>query len=130
MTVAIMGIAVVAVLGAVTTAIFMSDVHRRQAQAGAAARGYAEAVETMVAGGGLATCAGLAAYATPAGFTAPNGFTASVVETKFWTGGDWAGACSDTADMHRLTVEVRSNDSSTWDARHVAETLTFVVRRP
>jgi len=128
--VAIMGVALVAVLGAVGTAIVMSDIHRKQATAGAAARGYAEAVGTMVAGGGLATCAGLGAYATPAGFTAPPGFALSVVDTRFWTGSDWVGACSDDADMQRLTVQVRSDDESTAEWRRVTETLTFVVRRP
>jgi type II secretory pathway pseudopilin PulG len=128
--VSIMGVALVAILGGVATAIVMSDTHRKQAQAGAAVRGYAEAIETMVAGAGLATCANLDDYDTPAGFTVPGGFAASVVETRFWAGGDWDAVCTDTADLQRLTVQVRSDDGSTAESRRVTETVTVVLRRP
>ena len=49
--VAIMGIAVVAVVGLITTGIVMSDIHHKQAIAGAYVRDYAEYVENFVAVG-------------------------------------------------------------------------------
>ena len=45
--VAIMGIAVVAIVGGMATFILMSDVHRKQASAGANVRNYAEAVKAI-----------------------------------------------------------------------------------
>ena len=51
--VAIMGIVVVAIVGGIATSILMSDIHRKQATAGAYVRNYAEAVVAYVAAGGF-----------------------------------------------------------------------------
>jgi type II secretory pathway pseudopilin PulG len=49
---AIMGITVVAIVSGIATGIVMSDIHRKQATAGAVVRQYAEAIENDVAAGG------------------------------------------------------------------------------
>src|SRR5690242_1565845 len=81
---AILGIAVVAVIGAFGSSITLSDVHRKQASAGAAVRNYAELVADYVAGTGYSSCAAASAYsAGTVGYTAPSGYTASPVSIKY-----------------------------------------------
>jgi len=130
--VVIIGVALVVILGAVATAVLMSDTHRKQAEAGAAVRGYAEAIETTVAGGGYVPCADTAAYRSPAGFSAPTGFDPSVTAVGYWTGSGWStSGCTTTTDrgLQRVTVEVREHDATTEQLR-VVETLILIVRRP
>jgi type II secretory pathway pseudopilin PulG len=124
--VAIMGVAMVAVLGAVVTAVVMSDTHRKQATAGAYARDYAEAIQTTVAGGGYVACAGPSAYATPAGFSVPTGYTASIVSGSiaYWNGTAWQATCTTDSGLQRLTTQVRSDDD------RAVEHLVVVLRKP
>src|SRR5664279_767957 len=90
--VAIMGIAVVAIVGGIATAIFMSDIHRKQATAGAYVRNYAEAVETYVAAGHFDTSAPpdysaptVLSPSTWTSFTSDNpGFSSPVVSVQCW----------------------------------------------
>jgi Tfp pilus assembly protein PilW len=134
MTVMIMGVVMVAILGAVVAAVVMSDTHRDQATAGAAARAYAEAIQTTVAGGGYVACAGTGTYAAPAGFIVPSGYTASIVAgpgedgMKYWTGTTWQPmtACTTATDtgLQRLTARVSSaNDRA-------VEQVVVVLRKP
>ena len=84
--VAILGVAVLAIVGGIGVSVLMSDVHRKQATAGAGVRDFGEAVENQVMAGGYFACAAPAKYAAPAGFTVPAGFTSSVTSVKYWTG--------------------------------------------
>jgi hypothetical protein len=83
--VVIMGIAIVAVVGGISTSIMMSDIHHKQATAGASVRDYAEAIETFVAGGGYASCATPATYSpVKVGYSAPTGYTAAITALTYW----------------------------------------------
>jgi type II secretory pathway pseudopilin PulG len=124
--VAIMGIAVVAILGAVGSGILMSDVHRQQATSGVAARDYAEAIQTTVADGGYVPCADEVPYASPVGFAAPSGYVKSIVpgSMAYWDGLSWQTTCSTDTGLQRLTVQVRSEDD------RASERVAVVLRKP
>src|SRR4051812_18022088 len=84
---AILGIALVAIIGAVAASITMSDVHRKQATAGTGVRNYAEQVENYVAATGYSACGAASSYAAGAvGYAAPTGYTASPVSIRYWSG--------------------------------------------
>ena len=121
--VVIMGIAVVAVIGGLGTSVLMSDVHHKQAVAGAAVRDYGEVVEAWVDAGHYD--AGAAPDYRPATvhFTAPAGYTASVRSVSCWSGTAWQGCGTDTG-LQQVDVEVRSNDG------RASEHLVVVIRKP
>ncbi|MGW5714817.1 type IV pilus modification PilV family protein [Amycolatopsis sp. NPDC003865] len=121
--VAIMGIAVVAIVGGIGVGVLMSDVHRKQATAGTAARDFGEAVVTKAMAGGYVLCASPASYASPAGYTAPAGFTSSVASVRYWSGGAWASTCGADSGLQQVTVRVASTDG------RASEQLVVVVRR-
>jgi type II secretory pathway pseudopilin PulG len=123
--VAIMGIALVAVIGGIGTSILMSDIHHKQAAAGAAVRDYAEAVQNKVALGGYVACASAATYGSPAGFSVPAGYTKSVVagSMRYWDGSAWQTTCPDKG-LQRLTVQVASDDG------RASEQVVVVVSKP
>jgi type II secretory pathway pseudopilin PulG len=116
---AILGIAVVAVIGGLSAAVMLSDVHRKQAAAGVAVRDYAEAVQTAVATGHYTACA-----APPVTFTPPAGYSSSVVAVRFWSGTAWLAACSADTGLQRLSLQVASLDG------RAAERLDVVLRKP
>jgi hypothetical protein len=120
--VTVMSLAVVAVVGGLTTALMMSDIHRKQATAGVALRDFAEAVtRTVDAGGYPAGCAALSVSFTP-----PAGFQASIVPAKvrYWTGSGWSGTCSADTGLRQLTLRVASTDE------RAVEQLVIEVRKP
>jgi len=125
-SVTLMGVALVAIISGITTAIVMSDVHRKQATAGTVLRNYAEAIQNMVTGGGYVACASATSYASPAGFTVPGGFSKSVVggSMRYWSAGAWQSTCATDAGLQRLTVQVQSDDT------RAVEQLVVVVRKP
>jgi type II secretory pathway pseudopilin PulG len=124
-TIVIMGITVVAIVGALMTSIQMSDVHRKQATAGADARSYAEKVDNYVAGSGYTPCAGPSAYSpSTVGFSASSGFTASIASVKYWSGTTWAPSCGSDSGLQQVTVQVASADA------RATETSVVVVRKP
>ena len=154
--VAIMGIAVVAIVGGITTSILMSDVHRKQATAGACVRNYAEAVAAYVAADSPASQANFAKDATPdysvstIGFTAPTGqlpcdvnsddalpHPARFVTTKptvlCWVDTQFSDSCpTASVEQHavqQLTLNVASADSGAGQ-RGASESLVVVVRKP
>jgi type II secretory pathway pseudopilin PulG len=128
-TIAIMGTAVVVIIGATATAIHLSAVHREQAKAGAYLRAFAEAVEAQV---NLPTT-GYRACRTPGladtykGYftTDISPFVPSVTDVKVWngTGYDPLAGCSDIG-VQKLSLQVQ------LAADHVTETLDIVIRRP
>ena len=124
--VAIMGIALVAIVGGLATTILVSDVHRRQATAGTAVRDYGEAIENAVAAGGYVACATAASYASPAGFAVPAGYTKSVVggSLRYWSGGTWQTGCTTDSGLQQLTIQVASDNG------RASERLVVVLRKP
>ncbi|HEY3261097.1 MAG TPA: type II secretion system protein [Pseudonocardiaceae bacterium] len=124
--VAIMGTALVAIVGSLVTAILVSDIHRRQATAGTAVRDYGEAIENAVAGGGYVGCATAASYASPGAFAAPAGYTKSVVagSLRYWSGGAWQTSCTTDSGLQQLTIQVASDDG------RATERLALVLRKP
>lgn len=139
--VVIMGIAVAAVVGGIATSIMMSDIHHKQATAGASVRDYAETIETFVRGGGYVSCATPTAY-TPAnvGYTAPSGYTAAITALAYWqdstttptqsTPAFYAtcptktnGVAGDSG-LQQLSLKVSSADG------RATEKLTVVLRQP
>lgn len=118
---AILGIAVVAVVGGLSAAVMLTDVHRKQAAAGVAVRDYAEAMEAAVATGHYTACA----VPTPVTFTPPTGYTSSVVDFRWWNGAAWqATPCTSDTGLQRVTVEVKSTD------QRAVERLDVVLRKP
>jgi type II secretory pathway pseudopilin PulG len=128
---AIIGIAVVAIIGGLGTAIFMSDVHRKQSTAGAALHTYAEAISNAVAASPPAyaylSCPTLATYGSPAGFSAPTGYTAQVTAISYWNDSSltFSSICSSPdGGMQKLSLRVASNDG------RASEKFELVIRRP
>jgi Tfp pilus assembly protein PilV len=124
--VAIMGIAVVAIVGGIATTILMSDIHRKQTTAGAYVRDYAEAVA-----GHYNASASLSSYSpsTAIGFVldpATTGFTATPTSVKCWddTVSAFGTTCSGSSPVQQVTLSVASNDL------RASESLVVVVRQP
>jgi type II secretory pathway pseudopilin PulG len=123
--VAIMGIAMVSIVSGIGTSILMSDVHRKQATAGAYVRDYAEKVETYVAGAGYTPCAPASTY-TPStvGFALPSGgYSAAASAALSWNGSAWV-ACSADNGYQKVTLIISNNDG------RASESLDVVLRRP
>jgi type II secretory pathway pseudopilin PulG len=127
--IAILGTAVVAVVGAIGTAIHLTDVHRRQAQSGVQVRTFGEAIENKVSASptGYKACAAKSDYLGM--YTAPSGYTPAVNDISRLTASNtWVsittGACSPTDDIgvQRVSLQV-SNGQAT-------EKLDVVIRRP
>jgi Tfp pilus assembly protein PilV len=112
MAVAIMGIAVVAIVGGIATTIF------KEATAGAYVRNYAEAVT-----GHYDASASPSYLPAAVGFTAPSGFTAAVTSVQCWNGAGF-GLCSATNAVQQVTLNVASADL------RASESLVVVVRKP
>jgi len=123
--VAIMGVAIVAIIGGMSVGIMMSDIHRKQATAGTAARDYAETAEAWVAAGHYD--ASTTPVYTPATvhYSAPAGYTATQVSVSCWTGaGAWQSCASNQKGLEQLTVQVASNDG------RASERVAVVLRKP
>jgi Tfp pilus assembly protein PilV len=121
----ILSTAVVALVGAIALTVRVSDIHRKQATAGASVRAFAEALATKVAatptGYHDATCATPANYTGM--YTAPTGFTATVTAVKFWSGSAFVATCPDNG-VQLVSLSVASNDG------RASETLDVVLRKP
>lgn len=124
--VTIMAIALVAIVGGLAASIMVSDIHRKQATAGAYARDFGEAIESIVAGGGYTPCATTASYGAPPGFSVPAGFAKAVVpgSLRYWTGTTWGAACGTDRGLQQLTVQVASTDG------RASERVVVVLRKP
>jgi type II secretory pathway pseudopilin PulG len=118
-SIAILGVAVVAIASGITVSITVSGIHRNQATAGTYVRAYAEAIQNKVAtAGGYVKCATTATYQAPAGFTLPSGYPPSVTEIKYGTpSGGWITTCTASTDTgtQRLSLRVASPDArASW----------------
>lgn len=113
-TIAILGTAFVTLVGGMTTAVIASDIHRKEATAGAAVRSYAEDVKAAT----YVSCATASSYAPAAvSYSAPTSFTASVTGVAYWVPspsdpntGSFATTCSTDRGVQRLTLQVVSAD--------------------
>ena len=124
MAVVIMCVTIVAIVGGLATSIIVSDMHRKQATAGAYARDYAETVEAWVAAGHYDGSAAPNYAPATVGFTAPTGFTASAQSVRCWnTGGSSWQACGTDVGLQQVAVQVRSADGRT------TEQVVVVVRK-
>jgi Tfp pilus assembly protein PilE len=126
--VAIMGIVVVAIVGGIATSIMMSDIHRKQATAGAYVRNYAETVVAYVAAGKANFASSSPDYSpSTVGFTAPaGGFVASVSSVWCWDDGSkkFISSCPTASAVQQVTLNIASSDS------RASETLLVIVRKP
>lgn len=124
--VAILGIAVVAIVGGIGTSILMSDIHRKQATAGAYVRDYAEAVESFVAAGNYDASATPNYTPTKISFAPPGGFTASVTSVRCWNDTTKIfGSCAANGGVQQVTLKVATNTDT-----RAAESLVVVIRQP
>jgi type II secretory pathway pseudopilin PulG len=141
-TIAIVGIAVVAIVGALMVAMQTSDIHRKQATGGAYVRDYAESVSRWVAAGNYTACAGkapqpgytsaLAAVTLPAAYK--DSYKDPVATYRYWdpawtpgsAASPWVDSCVVTADagLQQVTVRLESQDG------RAAEQAVVVVRKP
>ena len=119
--VAIMGIAVVAVVGGIATSILISDIHRKQTTAGWAVRDYA----AYISRAGYHDCGDTAYYRSAAAYRPPSGYDADIVSVADWTGASWnadpALPCQHNG-LQQVTVQVASHDG------RASERLVFVLR--
>jgi type II secretory pathway pseudopilin PulG len=121
----IMSTAVIAVVGAIAVSIRMSDLHRKQAVAGAAVRSYAEALQNAVAGSPTAYTACATTYSPT--FSAPTGYTLLSPTVTYWNGSAFVGSgCTSANDsgVQKVTVGVKSSDNL------VTEKLDIIIRKP
>jgi len=133
LSVIILGIAAVALLESMATSTKLSDIHRKQANAAAYVRDYAEAVQNWVAAPSSSSnptnyqvCASSTAYSpSTVSYTVPVGYVATESAALTWNGGAW-GACSGATDngIQRVTLTVATNDG------RASEHLDLIIRRP
>ena len=121
----ILGVAAVAIVGAMTVSVKVSDIHRKQSAASADVRDYAEAIEKTVAAGNYKACAGTGDYAV---YTPDGAYQASIVSVQYGTTTNppgWTGTCpSPDTGVQQLTLQVASTDN------RATERLTIVIRDP
>jgi type II secretory pathway pseudopilin PulG len=126
--VVIMGLAVVAIMAGITTSVLMSDIHRKQATAGAAVHTYSEAIENYVSAGGYTGCAAASngstgPYGTTAvSFAVPTGYSVTVSGAMSWSGSDWVPCTSDSG-YQKVTVRIAAGTRAT-------EKIDLILRRP
>jgi type II secretory pathway pseudopilin PulG len=123
----IMGVAVVALVGGLGTSIRISDIHRKQAAAGAYVRAYAEAIENTISASPSAyvACADAGTYASAFAIADPT-YAAQITAVKYWSGTGFADTCTVATDsgVQRVSLSVASSDGS------ANETLDVIVRKP
>ena len=122
--VAIMGIAVVAIVGGIATTILMSDIHRKQATAGAYLRDYAETLQ-----GSYTSCtSGAPDYAALLAEPVGGQFTAPTATVTYWdtVSRSFSGSSCPPTDpgLQQVTLTLASADS------RASESLVVVLRQP
>jgi Tfp pilus assembly protein PilV len=128
MTVAILGIGIVAVVGAMGTSIIGTDHHRKQAQAHTVLLSAVDAVKSQTANP-YQPCATTGTYAATSGVTLPAGWAASYVTVQsvtYWDGGTGFSASCPSPDSKLQLIDVRV---ATPDGR-ATESVAVVKRNP
>lgn len=125
----IIGIGVVAILGAVRIAVDASSLDERQIHAQALLRSWGEfAVAQTTDASYPATCATASVLAYPASLqTLPPGFTAQLSKVEYWDGTGFATACTTDSGVRRLVLKM-TVDTALYPG--FASTYDVVVRRP
>jgi Tfp pilus assembly protein PilV len=124
----ILSVTVSGLVVAIAATVRMSDVHRKQATAGADVRDFAEAVENSVSGSptGYIACAGPTAY--QALYTVPDAthYEATQIGIGYWNGTAFVSTCPVAGDqgVQRVSLQVRSKDN------RAIEKLDVIVRNP
>ncbi len=129
--VAILGMAVIVLMGGIATGIRVSDIHRKQANAGSYVRAFAEAIESKVAESptGYTACTGATTPAAlyEATFANPAGYERHVTGVAYWNSATSTFvACPVAGDtgVQRVSLQVRSADG------RASEALDVVIRKP
>ncbi|HEY8720105.1 hypothetical protein [Pengzhenrongella sp.] len=124
----VIGVGVVAILGAVRIAVDASSLDQRQIHAQALLRTWGERVVADTTDATYAsTCSTPVAYAStlPA---LPTGFSATQTKVEFWNGTSFAaGSCGADTGVRRLELTMTVN-SSVYPG--FASTYAVVLRRP
>ena len=125
-SVAILGVAAVAILAGLMLSVRTSVVHSNNATGGAYVRSFAEAIQTYVDGNGYKTCASAAStYTGVAVPDLPPGYTQTVTAVQSWNGTTW-GPCTANG-IQRLDLKVTSSGGAVHRAEEV---LTVILRQP
>jgi len=131
-SIAILAVIAVAIGSALTVSVLISDVHRKQATAGAYVRSYGEAIQATVAQtNGYVRCATASAYSSPANFTLPSSYVASVTKVEYLasiTTGAWQGTCPAAGDLGAQRLSLRVTSYGTNVSNQATESLSIVVR--
>ncbi len=116
--VAILGIGVVSVVGAMMTSVTVGDLSRRQADGQTAVRAWAEAL----AGDPYTACA--SSYPAT-GFAVPSGWTGSMT-VSYWSAAStsFVATCGTDSGLQRLTLTLTADDGRD------TETLRLAKRKP
>ena len=126
-TVGVLGVAFLAIVGGMTTSILASDIHRKEASAGAVLRTYAEALKRDAASENThyVDCAAPSDY-DPVVWTPDDKYVPSISEVEYWRSSDnsWQGGCSTDAGLQRLTLRVATADG------RATETIQILKRKP
>lgn len=119
----ILGIAVIAIVSGLATAVVVSDTNRRQTEAAVAARSYAEAVN-----GTYVPCATTttSTYVSPAGFALPAGYTKSVTQVRYWNSATntFTSICGADSGLQKVRLRVASDDGRASSA------IDVILRKP
>lgn len=126
-SVALLGIAAAAIMGAVVTASRTSSLHRHQAQSQNLLRNWAEAVSLVPNNAAYQPCATPVPPAVPAGFPAP---TSAV---KWWNGTAFVplpspcvAANNNGVTLYRLTITAPGDIGTAA----LSQSLDVIVRKP
>lgn len=129
--IAILGVAVVALVGGMFTAVLTTDVHRKLTKGETLSRDYAEAAKGYLGSSAhWARCPAAPVAPATVGFTPPAGYSAASLTVQYWVPspapGSWTATCpSGTDDTVQLwTMEVDSVDGRS------KQQLQIVVRKP
>lgn len=121
-SVAILGIAVVAILGAIAMTATASGLHRDTASVQNLLHNWAESVSD----GPYTACASAATVQSAVPSPAlPTGFSAQVTAVRYWDGSAFAGSCGTDQGLQRITLSIAGPGSP-----GAAGTLDVVRRRP
>ncbi|MCW2857745.1 MAG: hypothetical protein JWR52_3360 [Marmoricola sp.] len=113
-SIAILGIAAIAILVGLQLAIKASDIQRKETTGGAYVRNYAEALENYVAAANsnYVACASTATYGpSTVGFSAPSGYTASVLSVQSVSATGALSTCTTDTGVEAVTLSVASSDN-------------------
>ncbi|MDX6229600.1 MAG: hypothetical protein QOI76_2990 [Frankiales bacterium] len=125
LTVAIMGIAIVTIVGGAMTSILDSDYNHKQADASNVVQAYADSVAALA----YQPCS--ASY-VPA-YTPPTGYVVGVVGTEYWdtVTSAFISTCP-AADygLERLTLQVTSTDSRANEVLQVEKRIAVTGQTP